>query len=120
MNEQILRVYIESSSMTIQPADMETIGHPQCTNTRSPADKLGAGDRYLPQDQRLLLDAVGRVAEKLNFEVEVIDVSQYALLKRLRSKGIIPRLEVGDLVLEGIPTSDEIIQSISESKAVLH
>jgi hypothetical protein len=106
--------------MTIQAADMETISHPQCTNTRSPVDKLGAGDRYIPEDQRLLLDAVGRVAEKLNFELEVIDVSQYPFLKRLRSKGIIPRLEVGNLVLEGIPTSDEIIQSISESKALFH
>ncbi|MHA2205510.1 MAG: hypothetical protein ACXABC_06600 [Candidatus Thorarchaeota archaeon] len=120
MNDQILRVYIESSSMTIQAADMETISHPQCTNTRSPVDKLGAGDRYIPEDQRLLLDAVGRVAEKLNFELEVIDVSQYPFLKRLRSKGIIPRLEVGNLVLEGIPTSDEIIQSISESKDLFH
>ena len=65
---------------------MDTIGHPVCTNTRSPADKMGAGGRFLPQDQRLLLDAVGRVAEYLRLEVSGLMYTPKLSMKPLSTR----------------------------------
>jgi hypothetical protein len=109
---KILKVYIRTKSETIQAADMETIGHPMCTNTRSPVDKLGKGGVMLTQDQQILLDAVTRASEKLDLKVEVIDISEYSLFKRLRLKEIVPRIEYCGQTLEGLPDSQAVIQFV--------
>ncbi len=115
----ILRVYIKSESKTIQAADMDTIGHPLCTQTRSPADKLGMSGYLLPHDQQILLDASIRAAKSLDIPLEIIDASDYGLLKRFKSKEVIPRIEIGDLVIVGLPTSEEIVAAAKQSMTVL-
>ena len=109
---RILKVYIRTKSETIQAADMETIGHPMCTNTRSPVDKLGKGGVILTQDQQILLDAVTRAGEKLELKVEIINISEYGFFKRLRLKEVVPRIEFRGQILEGVPDSQEIIQFV--------
>ncbi len=113
-SSRILKVYIRTKSETIQAADMDTIGHPICTNTRSPVDKLGKGGVILTQDQQILLDAVTRAAEKLGFAVDVIDISGYGLFKKLRLKEVVPRIEFNGHILEGLPDSQEIIQFVGK------
>ncbi|UCE10883.1 MAG: hypothetical protein JSW61_02850 [Candidatus Thorarchaeota archaeon] len=126
MNGITIRVYVESSSKTIHAADMDTIGHPMCTQTRSPVDKLGVGRDYFPQDQIVLLDAVTRAAQKMEFTVEVVDVSKYSFFRRYRSKGNVPRIEIAfetgqsDIVLDSIPTSDELVKLIQDSQFLFH
>ncbi|MGY5876558.1 MAG: hypothetical protein RTU30_12490 [Candidatus Thorarchaeota archaeon] len=105
-----LRVYIKSESKTVQAADMETISHPQCTGTRSPVDSLGKSGFMITQDQQILLDAVTRAADRIDAIIEIVDVSQFGLRKRLSFKGDIPRIEIGSETLTGIPTSDEIVE----------
>lgn len=111
-SSRILKVYIRTQSETIQAADMDTIGHPLCTNTRSPVDKLGKGGIILTHDQQILIDAAIRAANNLGFEVKVIDISGYGLFKRLRLKEVVPRIEFCGHVLEGLPDSQEIIQFV--------
>jgi len=109
----ILRVFIKSESRTLQSADMDTIGHPMCTgtNTSDWGNAAGKSDRIIPEDHRILLDAASRAAKKLACNLEVIDVSSYGFLQKLRSKEIIPRIEIGERILTGLPTSDEIVAS---------
>ncbi len=111
-NSEKLRVFIKSESKTIQAADMDTIGHPLCTQTWSPTDKLGKGEIMLSQEQQILLDAVYRAAAKTRLEVEIIDISKYGLIKRLTTKEKIPRIEFREYTLEGIPCSDEIVKLV--------
>jgi hypothetical protein len=109
--ELILRVFIESKTQTLQAADMDTIGHPYCTgtNTSDWGNAAGKAGRMLPEEHRILLDATSRAAEKLACELEVIDVSNYGFIQKIRSRGVIPRIEIGEKTLTGLPTSDEIV-----------
>ena len=108
----IIRVFIESKSQTLQAADMDTIGHPICTSTNSSnwGNAIGTAGRAVPKDHRILLDAASRAAEKLECDVEVIDVSIFGFFQKRKLKGIIPRIEIGERILTGLPTSDEIVQ----------
>ena len=107
----IIRVFIESQSQTLQAADMDTIGHPYCTgtNTSDWGNAAGKAGRAVPEEHRILLDAASRAATKLDCEIDVIDVSDYGFMQKLRSKGLIPRIEIGERTLTGQPTSDEIV-----------
>ena len=107
-----LRVFIESKSQTLQAADMDTVGHPICSGTNSTdwSNATGKAGRMVPEEHRILLDAATRAAEKLACAIEVIDVSNYGFFQKMRSKGIIPRIEIGEWILTGLPTSDEIVQ----------
>jgi len=107
----VLRIFIESKSQTMQAADMDTIGHPMCTgtNTSDWGKAAGKAGRMIPEEHRILLDAASRAAEKLACGIEVIDVSKYGFIQKMRSKSIIPRIEIGERILTGLPTSDEIV-----------
>ena len=107
----MIRVFIESQSQTLQSADMDTIGHPYCTgtNTSDWGNAAGKAGKTIPEEHRILLDAASRAAEKLTCNLEVIDVSDYGLIQKIRSKGVIPRIEIGERILTGLPTSDEIV-----------
>ncbi len=109
----VLRVFIKSQSRTLQSADMDTIGHPICTGTNSSdwGNAAGKSDRVIPEEHRILLDAASRAAKKLVCNLEVIDVSSFGFIQRMRTKGSIPRIEIGDRILTGLPTSDEIVAS---------
>jgi hypothetical protein len=110
--EFTLRVFIESKSATIQAADMETVGHPNCTRTNSTHwwNSVGKGGNMIPPQQLILLDAASRAAEKLGCDIEVIDLATFGFLKRRKVKGVIPRIEIGNQVITGLPTSDEIVE----------
>jgi hypothetical protein len=112
-----IRIFVESKSQTLQGADMDTIGHPQCTQTNATnwgSGPLGASASGLSHEEQILLDAASRAAEKLGFPIDVVDVAEYGVLKKLRSRGKIPRIEIGEIILTGLPTSDEIIASCQE------
>ena len=108
-----LRVFIESKSQTLQAADMDTVGHPVCTGTNSTSwgDATGKAGRMVPEEHRILLDAASRASERLNCEMEVIDISEYGFIQRRKLKGVIPRIEIGEMILTGLPTSDDIVNS---------
>ncbi|MGY5881521.1 MAG: hypothetical protein RTV31_14820 [Candidatus Thorarchaeota archaeon] len=107
----MLRVFIESQVQTFQSADMDTMGHPMCTgtNTSDWGNAAGKAGKAIPEEHRILLDAASRAAEKLACDLEVIDVSDYGFIQKIRSKGVIPRIEIGEKILTGLPTSDEIV-----------
>ncbi|OLS29564.1 MAG: hypothetical protein ThorAB25_15880 [Candidatus Thorarchaeota archaeon AB_25] len=115
MNEDVkVRVFIESESRTIQAADMDTVGHPECTQTNSSDwgnGALGKGGRAIPQEHLILLDAASRAAEKLGLNLEVVDISVFSFFQKRKLKGSIPRIEIGEKILTGLPTSDEIVRS---------
>ena len=106
-----IKVFIESKTQTLHAADMDTIGHPICTGTNSSnwGNATGKAGRAIPEEHRILLDAASRAAEKLECDIEVIDVSSYGFFQRRKLKGAIPRIEIGERILTGLPTSDEIV-----------
>ena len=106
-----LTVFIKSESQTFQAADMDTIGHPICTgtNTSDWGNAVVKAGRMIPEEHRILLDAASRAATRLACDIEVIDVSEYGFLQKRRLKGDIPRIEIGERILTGLPTSDEIV-----------
>ena len=115
--ELVIRVIIESKSTTIQAADMDTIGHPYCTgtNTTDWASSAGKAGNVIPQEHLILVDAASRAAIKLGCQIEVIDISDYKFWQKRRLKGVIPRIEIEDQFLSGLPTSDEIVAFVAQS-----
>jgi hypothetical protein len=73
-------------------------------------ERVGSEAIIMKQENQILVDAAIRACDRMKWSLIVEDVSKWSLLKKLKSKGTIPRLEVEDKVLVGIPTSDEIIQ----------
>ncbi len=114
--ELAIRVIIESKSATIQAADMDTIGHPYCTGTNSTdwANSAGKAGNVIPQEHLILVDAASRAAQKLGCRVEIIDMSNYSFRQKRKLKGVIPRIEIENQILTGLPTSDEIVNCISQ------
>ncbi len=114
--ELAIRVIIESQSATIQAADMDTIGHPYCTGTNSTdwANSAGKAGNVIPQEHLILVDAASRAAQKLGCRVEIIDMSNYSFRQKRKLKGVIPRIEIENQILTGLPTSDEIVNCISQ------
>jgi hypothetical protein len=111
----MIRIYIESSSQTLQAADMDTVGHPVCTGTNTSdwgGGALGKCGRMVPQDHLILLDAASRAAEKLSINLEIVDISEFSFFQRRKLKKVIPSIEVGEKVITGLPTSDEIVDAV--------
>jgi len=115
--ELTITVFVESESATIQAADMDTVGHPNCTRTNATqwGNSVGKGDTIIPQGHLILLDAATRAAEKLGCQIEVIDISDYSFWQKRKLKGVIPRIEIGDKIITGLPTSDEIVSYVIQS-----
>ena len=107
-----IRVFIESKSATLQAADMDTVGHPECTQTNASdwsSGALGKSGRFVPQEHSILLDAASRAADKLGLPLEVVDVSGYSYFQKRKLKKVIPCIEIGNETFTGLPTSDEIV-----------
>lgn len=62
------------------------------------------------------MDAAVRVSEKMRWNLEIIDITKYGFMKKLRSREIVPRIECEGKILLGIPTSDEIIAYFTDFK----
>ena len=111
----IIRIYIESISQTLQAADMDTVGHPFCTNTNASdwgCDTLGKEGLIIPHDHLILLDAASRAAGKLGMEIEVVDISKFGFFQKRKLKKTIPSIEIGERIITGLPTSDEIVEKV--------
>ncbi len=116
-----LTIYIESNSQTLQSADMDTIGHPICTGTNASdwgSESLGKEGSFIPQDHRILLDAAGRAAEKLGITLGIIDIAKYGYFQKRKLKKVIPSIEMGEKVITGLPTSDEIVDVVQPLMAL--
>ncbi|MFW9793976.1 MAG: hypothetical protein ACFFEE_06735 [Candidatus Thorarchaeota archaeon] len=110
-----VRVFIESNAATIQAADMDTVGHPECTGTNTTdwvKGSLGKGGRVIPQEHSVMLDAASRAAAKLGLDLEIVDKSEYSYFQKRKMKEPIPRVEIGHEVFTGLPTSDEIVDAV--------
>ena len=66
----------------------------------------------MPQEHLILLDAASRAAEKLGINLEVVDISEFSFFQKRKLKKVIPSLEIGEKVITGLPTSDEIVEVI--------
>lgn len=110
-----IRVFIESTSATIQAADMDTVGHPNCTRTNATdwGNSVGKSGNMSPQEHLILVDAAMRAAKKLGCQVEVIDISNFSFWQKRKLKGVIPRIEIENEIITGLPTSDEIVNCIA-------
>ncbi len=116
MGEELkVKVFIESRSETFQAADMDTVGHPVCTGTNTTdweSGSLGKGGRIVPQEHMILLDAASRAAEKLGLALEIIDISDLGFFQKRKMKQFAPRVEIGEVILTGLPTSSEIVEKV--------
>jgi hypothetical protein len=113
-----VRIFIESKSETIQSADMDTVGHPVCSGTNTSDwgnGTTGKAATMMPQEHRILLDAASRAAEKLGLELDIVDISDFGFFQRRKMKKVIPSIEIGELILTGLPTSDEIVHRVQSS-----
>jgi hypothetical protein len=111
MGQLILKIYVRSMKITTSSVDLDSVGH-QCANPiRTGAyDRTGSEEILLDQEQTLLLDAAIRASTRMSWQSVIIDVAKYGLLKRIRLKETIPRLELDGKIMVGNPSSDEIIQ----------
>ena len=94
---------------------METVGHPECTQTNTSDwanGALGKAGRVVPHEHLILLDAASRAAEKLGYPLEIVDVSDYGFFQKRKLKKQVPSIEVGEVILTGLPTSDEIVSEL--------
>ena len=114
----MIRIYIESRSQTLQAADMDTVGHPVCTGTNTSdwgGGALGKGGKMVPQEHLILLDAASRAAEKLSVNLEIVDISELSYFQRRKLNKVMPRIEIGEKIITGLPTSDEIVSLVQSS-----
>jgi hypothetical protein len=94
---------------------MDTIGHPICTGTNASdwgGDTLGKEGKIVPQEHLILLDAASRAAAKLGVNLEVVDVSEFGFFQKRKLKKVIPSIEIGEKIITGLPTSDEIVDEV--------
>ncbi len=116
MSKLKLVLFIKSEKVSTSSADTESLGHACASPMRTGAyDRMGSEIGFLSNDQLLLLDAASRACERMKWELEIVDISKYSLMKKIREKEPIPRLEFEGKVMTGIPTSDEIIQVFNEN-----
>ncbi|MHA1908059.1 MAG: hypothetical protein ACW98Y_12240 [Candidatus Thorarchaeota archaeon] len=117
MPKMKLILFIKSEKISTSSADIESLGH-RCANPmRTGAhDRMGSEIGFLSNDQLLLLDAATRACEKRYWDLELVDVSKYSLMKRIGLKETVPRLECNGKSMTGTPTSDEIIQFFRENE----
>lgn len=116
-SKSILRVYVKRQNVTIVPSNMNW-GEYSCSQplTSSP-DKSGKARMFLPTEQQILLDSAIRAVEQMRISLEIIDLRDLGFLKRIRmeySKSI-PWIEFMGKVLEGTPTTKEIMDFISDT-----
>ena len=116
--DSILRVYVKSEKVTVVSSDLTWGGN----NCRQPMgtgknSKSGKADGIYPVEHLMLLDAVARASNETGIHFEIVDIGGWSFLRKLKESGSsqIPRIEFKSKVLDGIPTSSEIIQFISES-----
>ncbi|MFW9849218.1 MAG: hypothetical protein ACFFF4_08755 [Candidatus Thorarchaeota archaeon] len=116
MSKLKLVLFIKSEKVSTSSADTESLGHACASPMRTGAyDRMGSEIGFLNNDQLLLLDAATRACERMKWDLEIVDVSKYSLMKRIREKETIPRLECDGKIMTGIPTSDMIIQVFIEN-----
>ena len=112
-----IRVYVKRQNVTIV-SSTSSWGEYSCAQplTSSP-DKSGKSRTIFPTEQQIVLDAAMRAADQMGFSLEIIDMRDLGLLKRLRKEHSIsiPRIEFMDAVLEGTPTTKEIMEFISQT-----
>ena len=108
-----IEVFVSSKKVSTQGADMDSLGH-QCANPMQTGalDRMGKGDVFLPQNQCILLDAVIRASEKMGWNYNIVNVSDFSWWKKYRSKEPVPRIEYDGHILEGTPMSNDIIQFV--------
>ncbi|NHI89174.1 MAG: hypothetical protein EAX87_06590 [Candidatus Thorarchaeota archaeon] len=116
MKQLTLKIYVRSMKITTSSVDLDSVGH-QCANPmRTGAyDRMGSEEILLDQEQTLLVDAAIRASTKMNWQLVIVDVAKYSILKRIRMKETIPRLELDGKIMVGNPSSDEIIQFFKKS-----
>jgi hypothetical protein len=111
MGKLILKIYVKSMKITTSSVDLDSVGHQCADPMRTGAyDRMGSEEILLDQEQTLLLDAAIRASTKMNWQLVIIDVAKYSILKRIRLKEPIPRLELDGKIMVGNPSSDEIVQ----------
>ncbi len=80
------------------------------------SNRSGKASGTIPSDQLIVLDAVARAVEKTGVDYQVVDIGEWGFLRRLWSARslTVPRIEYNGKVLEGTPTTSEIVHFISE------
>ncbi len=106
-----LTLYLKSRKISTSSADMDSVGHRCASPMRTGAyDRMGSESALYEPEQAMLLDAALRACEKMDWMLQVVDVSKYGFMKKIRSKEKIPRLESNEKTIVGTPTSLEIIE----------
>ncbi len=116
-SSSILRVFIKSQKVTILSSDLNWGGN-NCAQPMGTgiSNRSGKASGTIPHDQLIVLDAVTRAVDHTGIDYQIVDIGQWGFLKRLRTARslTVPRIEYNGKVLEGTPTTNEIVQFISE------
>lgn len=106
-----ITLYIKSERLSTSCVDLDSVGHQCASPLRTGAyDRMGSEAVRVKQEDQILLDAAIRACERMKWNLIIEDVSTWSFLRKLKSKGTVPRLEANHKILIGNPTSDEIIQ----------
>jgi hypothetical protein len=106
-----ITLYIKSEKLSISCVDLDSVGHQCASPLRTGAyERMGSEAIRVNQKDQILVDAAIRACERMKWNLIIEDVSTWSVLRKLKSKGTIPRLEANNKMLTGTPTSDEIIR----------
>jgi hypothetical protein len=118
-----MTVVIETFEITTGAADWKGLhlcDYAACTGTNwiiPFSDLAGVENRYIPSEHMPLLYAVRDAAKDLGCDLEFVDVSQLSFMQRMKERLVgnpIPRMIVGDRILAGVSSKDEIIEFYNE------
>ena len=119
--DSTLRVFVKSKKVTIESSDLTWGGN----NCRQPMgtskdNKSGKASGTYPVEHMIVLDAVTRAADETDIHLEIVDMNDWGVLKKLRNIGssTIPRIEYNGGVLHGTPTSSEIVEFVSNNLGI--
>jgi hypothetical protein len=116
-SKSVLRVYVKRQNVTIIPSNLNW-GEYSCAQPLRPSpDKSGKARMVFPTDQQIVIDAATRAGDQMGVPLEIIDLRDLGVFKRMRLKysKSIPWIEFMGKVLEGSPTTKEIVEFISNT-----
>jgi hypothetical protein len=114
-----ITVVLETYEITTGAADWKGLhlcDYAACTGTNwiiPFSDLAGVENRYIPSDQMPLLYAARDAANEIGCDLEFVDVSQLSFMQRMKERLVgnpIPRMIIGDRILAGVSSKEEIIK----------
>ena len=118
-------IVVETQKRVTGSADWKGLHICDYMNTGQPAfsDMSGLDNRLLSQDETILLFAVSGAAKELGCSFQIRDLAQLGYIQRRQQRrefAQVPCLLIGNRILSGLPTKEQIVQFYLESAESSH